>query len=202
MIHGVSVTYPDGERTVTALDQVSLDVAPGELVAVTGESGSGKSTLLSVAAGLTLPDAGTVTVDGSTAVVFQSPNLLGALSVREQLLVTDHVHGRRITSARRRRADSLLARVGLDGFGDRRIHQLSGGQRQRVNIARALMGDPALLLADEPTSALDHELSRRIVQLLRTLTDEDQLATVMVTHDRSQLDLADRVVEMRDGCLV
>ncbi|MGP9722624.1 ABC transporter ATP-binding protein [Corynebacterium sp. AOP40-9SA-29] len=197
----ICLTYPDGESTVTALDNVSLDVHAGELVAVVGESGSGKSTLLSVAAGLTTPDSGTVSTNGTTSVVFQSPNLLDALSVREQLLVTDHIAGRRITAARRRRADELLARVGLAGFGARRVAQLSGGQRQRVNIARALMPEPSLLLADEPTSALDQRLSRQVVDLLRDLTDERSLATVLVTHDRTQLDRADRVMQMHDGRL-
>ncbi|MDN6368145.1 ATP-binding cassette domain-containing protein, partial [Corynebacterium sp.] len=91
---------------------------------------------------------------------------------------------------------------GLSGYGHRRIHQLSGGQRQRVNIARALMGSPRLLLADEPTSALDAELSRTIVELLRDLTDEFGLATVLVTHDRRQLALADDVVTLHDGRVV
>lgn len=197
----VCVTYPDGEHTVAALDHVAFSACAGELTAVVGESGSGKSTLLSVAAGLSTPDTGSVDVNGSTGMVFQSANLLGPLTVREQLLVTDHIRGTRITRSRRRHADDLLSRVGLDGYGDRRIHQLSGGQRQRVNIARALTGDPALLLADEPTSALDHALSRRIVELLRELTTERGLATVLVTHDRSLLDQADRVVDMRDGRL-
>ena len=100
------------------------------------------------------------------------------------------------------KADVLLERVGLGGYGDRRVHQLSGGQRQRVNIARALTGSPRVLLADEPTSALDAALSRTIVGLLRGLTDELGLATVLVTHDRSQLDLADAVVTLRDGAVV
>lgn len=201
-LNDVSVTYPDGDRTVAALDHVHFSAHAGELTAVVGESGSGKSTLLSVAAGLSVPDTGAVDVHGSTGMVFQSANLLPALTVRDQLLVTDRIRGTRITRDRRRHADSLLTRVGLEGFGDRRIHQLSGGQRQRVNIARALTGDPSLLLADEPTSALDHALSHRIVELLRDLTTERGLATVLVTHDRSLLDHADHVVEMRDGQLV
>ncbi|WP_420099350.1 ABC transporter ATP-binding protein [Corynebacterium sp.] len=201
-LNDVSVTYPDGDRTVAALDHVHFSAHAGELTAVVGESGSGKSTLLSVAAGLSVPDTGAVDVHGSTGMVFQSANLLPALTVREQLLVTDRIRGTRITRDRRQHADSLLTRVGLEGFGDRRIHQLSGGQRQRVNIARALTGDPSLLLADEPTSALDHALSHRIVELLRDLTTERGLASVLVTHDRSLLDHADHVVEMRDGQLV
>lgn len=197
----VSVRYPDGDRTVTALDHVSLTAAPGTVTAVVGESGCGKSTLLSVAAGLTVPDAGQVHRD-RTGMVFQSANLFSSLRVREQLLIVDHIQGRRPGATEKRKADALLERVGLGGYGDRRVHQLSGGQRQRVNIARALTGSPRVLLADEPTSALDAALSRTIVGLLRGLTDELGLATVLVTHDRSQLDLADAVVTLRDGAVV
>lgn len=197
----VSVRYPDGDRTVTALDHVSLTAAPGTVTAVVGESGCGKSTLLSVAAGLTVPDAGQVHRD-RIGMVFQSANLFSSLRVREQLLIVDHIRGRRPGAAEKRKADALLERVGLGGYGDRRVHQLSGGQRQRVNIARALTGSPRVLLADEPTSALDAALSRTIVELLRGLTDELRLATVLVTHDRSQLDLADAVVTLRDGAVV
>ncbi|HAJ52852.1 MAG TPA: ABC transporter ATP-binding protein [Corynebacterium variabile] len=197
----VSVRYPDGDRTVTALDHVSLTAAPGTVTAVVGESGCGKSTLLSVAAGLTVPDAGQVHRD-RTGMVFQSANLFSSLRVREHLLIVDHIQGRRPGATEKRKADALLERVGLGGYGDRRVHQLSGGQRQRVNIARALTGSPRVLLADEPTSALDAALSRTIVGLLRGLTDELGLATVLVTHDRSQLDLADAVVTLRDGAVV
>lgn len=197
----VSVRYPDGDRAVTALDHVSLTAAPGTVTAVVGESGCGKSTLLSVAAGLTVPDAGQVHRD-RTGMVFQSANLFSSLRVREQLLIVDHIQGRRPGATEKRKADALLERVGLGGYGDRRVHQLSGGQRQRVNIARALTGSPRVLLAGEPTSALDAALSRTIVGLLRGLTDELGLATVLVTHDRSQLDLADAVVTLRDGAVV
>jgi putative ABC transport system ATP-binding protein len=217
----VTLTYPDGENRVTVLDGVSLQVAPGTMTAVTGESGCGKSTLLSVAAGLAVPDSGTVTVAGddlspgradgavrtrvrreSIGMVFQSPNLLASLRVREQLLIADHIRNQRpgrITRAIRptkARADDLLDRVGLAGLGDRRVSELSGGQRQRVNIARALTGSPQLLLADEPTSALDADRSRQIVRLLRELTDDLGLASVLVTHDRSHLDLVDDVLTL------
>lgn len=220
-ITDVSLIYPDGESTVTALDQVSMEVRQGEMTAVIGASGSGKSSLLSVAAGLTEPTTGEVSVAGHSldgaaeldrarirrehiGVIFQQANLLGSLTVRDQLLITDHIRGLRGRALRARidRAEELLARVGLEGFGSRRIHQLSGGQRQRVNIARALMGSPSLLLADEPTAALDAHLSHEIVGLLRTLTDDMQVATVMVTHDRSLLTLMDRVIEVRDGRIV
>lgn len=213
-----SVVYPDGSSTVTALDAVDLEVHSGELLALVGESGSGKSTLLSVAGALQTPTSGTVMVAGhdiqdlddagraklrreEIGFVFQQANLLGSLNAREQLLVTDHVRGIRGAElkARRERADELLARVGLEGKETRRIAQLSGGQRQRVNIARALMGSPSLLLADEPTSALDRRMSVEIVSLLSEITQEFDVATVMVTHDLSQLSYADTVVELIDG---
>ncbi|ADK29846.1 ABC transporter ATP-binding protein [Corynebacterium pseudotuberculosis] len=213
-----SVVYPDGSSTVTALDAVDLEVRSGELLALVGESGSGKSTLLSVAGALQTPTSGTVMVAGQDiqtlddagraklrrekiGFVFQQANLLGSLNAREQLLVTDHVRGIRGSKLRARydRADELLARVGLEGKENRKIAQLSGGQRQRVNIARALMGNPALLLADEPTSALDRRMSVEIVSLLSEITKEFDVATVMVTHDLSQLSYADNVVELIDG---
>lgn len=136
--------------------------------------------------------------------IFQQANLLASLTVRDQLLVTDHIRGLRGRALRERagRADELLDRVGLAGLGDRRMGQLSGGQRQRVNIARALMGQPVLLLADEPTAALDARLSRDIVTLLRGLTDDTGVATVMVTHDRSLLDAVDEVVTVADARVV
>lgn len=214
----VSVIYPDGQSTVTALDRVSLQARAGEMTAIVGESGSGKSSLLSVAAALLVPDSGTVSVAGvpldgvpeaerarvrreHIGIIFQQANLIGSLTARDQLLLTDHIRGLRGKALRERagRVSELLERVGLGGLGDRRMHQLSGGQRQRVNIARALMGSPGLLLADEPTSALDATRSRGIVELLRELTEETGAACVMVTHDRSLLDVFDAVTEVRDG---
>lgn len=221
ILEDVSLVYPDGESTVTALDRVSLQAHRGEMTALVGASGSGKSSLLSVAAGLVVPTTGAVSVAGqplegaaetdrarirreNIGVIFQQANLLGSLTVRDQLLITDHIRGLRGRALRARvgRADELLARVGLEGFGSRRMHQLSGGQRQRVNIARALMGSPSILLADEPTAALDAHLSRDIVRLLRELTDDMEVATIMVTHDRSLLNLTDHVIEVRDGRIV
>lgn len=197
-LRDVVVTYPDGQSRITALDGVSLDVRPGELTAVIGESGSGKSTLLSVAAGLIEPDSGSVEKYGTRGLIFQQANLLASLTAREQLLIIDHIAG---TKPRQDRADELLRFVGLEGLGNRRMNQLSGGQRQRVNIARALMGQPSVLLADEPTSALDSQLSREIAKLLRGVTDDFGTATLFITHDRSLLDYADRVVEVKDGKL-
>lgn len=223
---GVTLEYPDGTtpegktRTVTALNSVDFRAERGTMTALVGESGSGKSSLLAVAGALVSPTSGSVRINGREAVgtsekvraglrrdeigvVFQQPNLIPSLTAREQLLVADHIRGVRgkELKKRHRAADELLARVGLEGQGDRRPHQLSGGQRQRVNIARALMGNPVLLLADEPTSALDHERSLEIVELLREVTREFEVATVMVTHETDLLDHMDAVVTMRDGKL-
>ncbi|WP_288857715.1 ABC transporter ATP-binding protein [uncultured Corynebacterium sp.] len=208
MLHmeNVTVTYQDGEDTLTALDNVSFDANPGHLTFIIGESGSGKSTLLSAAAGLLTPDSGTVLVDATPVsdevrlqkigMIFQQANLIGALNVRDQLLVTDHIRG---VKPRVDRANELLAEVGLDGLGDRSMQQLSGGQRQRVGIARALMGDPKLILADEPTAALDSERSHEIVALLRTLVEEHDIACGFVTHNASLISESDEVVRVRDG---
>ncbi|ERS50020.1 ATP-binding cassette domain-containing protein [Corynebacterium kefirresidentii] len=195
-IRNATVTYQDGETTTTALADASLKAESNSLTAIVGESGSGKSTLLSVAAGLITPDSGFVQVDGTRSIIFQQANLLSSLNVRDQLLIMDHIAGRKL---RPQRADELLDFVGLAGMGNRRMGQMSGGQRQRVNIARALMEQPDLLLADEPTSALDSHLSQEIIRLLRDVTQEMKTATVLVTHDRSLLTFADRVVEVKDG---
>lgn len=208
MLHmkDVTVTYQDGEDTLTALDNISFDANPGHLTFIIGESGSGKSTLLSAAAGLLKPDSGTILVDATPVsdevrlqkigMIFQQANLIGALNVRDQLLVTDHIRG---VKPRVDRANELLAEVGLDGLGDRSMQQLSGGQRQRVGIARALMGEPKLILADEPTAALDSERSHEIVALLRTLVQEHDIACGFVTHNASLISERDEVVRVSDG---
>ncbi|MEV2277461.1 ABC transporter ATP-binding protein [Nocardiopsis sp. NPDC049922] len=216
-LHDVTLTFPDGDGVVTALDRVSVRVAPGELAAVVGPSGSGKSSLLAVAATLVRPDSGDVVVGGTdtlglrsrelaalrlreVGIVFQQPNLLGSLTAVEQLQVTDHMRGR---SPRESRAAALetLAAVGLSGKEHRRPHQLSGGERQRVNIARALVGRPSVLLVDEPTAALDHERGARIMDLLAEATRAFDVAALLVTHDTEHLGVAARVLEMRDGRL-
>ncbi|MER5389013.1 ABC transporter ATP-binding protein [Saccharopolyspora sp. NPDC002686] len=211
------VTYPDGDRVLTAVDEVNLQVDAGQLVAVVGPSGSGKSSLLAVAATLLRPDSGRVVIGGvdtgglsaagrarlrlaEVGIVFQQPNLLASLTAVEQILAAHHMRGRSVRQQRRAAAE-LLAAVGLDGKQHRRPHQLSGGERQRVNIARALSGRPSVLLVDEPTAALDHDRGRQIVELLAEITRQHQVATVMVTHDTEHLEHADEVVEMRDGRL-
>jgi putative ABC transport system ATP-binding protein len=217
-LSGVTLTYPDGTGRLTALDRVGLDVPAGSLTAVVGPSGSGKSSLLAVAATLTEPDAGEVVVDGTptrglsrraraalrrtrVGIVFQQPNLLPALTAAEQLQVVAHLGGRRSRAALRERGRELLATVGLGGCAHRRPHELSGGQRQRVNLARALVGRPAVLLVDEPTSALDRAAGAAVMELVGDLTRAHGVATVLVTHDVGHLHAADHVVALRDGRL-
>lgn len=202
-LNDVTVAFKDGQETRTVLDHLEFTAKPGEMTFIVGESGSGKSTLLSVAAGLIQPDSGTAKLNGEVVdndvrrdkigMIFQQANLIAALNVRDQLLVTDHIRG---IKPRRGRAEELLATVGLEGLGNRRIGEMSGGQRQRVGIARALMGEPALLLADEPTAALDADRSQEIVALLRQLTTERGIACGFVTHDRSLIENSDEVFEL------
>ncbi|WP_269937679.1 ABC transporter ATP-binding protein [Arthrobacter sp. HY1533] len=213
----VTLEYPDGEGTLKALDAVDLAVPAGQFVSLVGPSGSGKSSLLAVAATLVKPSSGLVMIDGVDAtalgekalaelrrdkvgIIFQQPNLLASLTSIEQLVITDHLRGKPLKAATARAAE-LLDLVGLADCGNKRPHQLSGGQRQRVNIARALMAQPKVLLVDEPTAALDHERSASIVQLLREVTDEFKVATIMVTHDTEFVPLTDAVATMRDGVL-
>lgn len=214
---GVTLEYADGEGTLKALDNVSMHLPAGEVLSLVGPSGSGKSSLLAVAATLIRPTAGRVEVAGvdtstlddagrttlrrrRVGLIFQQPNLLPSLTALEQLIITDRLRGLR-TGASASRARELLDLVGLSAAANKRPHQLSGGQRQRVNIARALMGNPALMLVDEPTAALDHERSESIVKLLVELTGEFGFGTVMVTHDTDFVPLTDAVATMRDGRL-
>lgn len=217
-LEDITLTYADGDGRLTALDGVSLDVPAGTLTAVVGPSGSGKSSLLAVAATLVTPDRGRVVVGGTETaslsaaeraelrrrrmgIVFQQPNLLASLTALEQVELMARLDGRGRSGAgeARRRARGLLDTVGLTDLAHRRPHQLSGGQRQRVGIARALMNEPAVLLVDEPTSSLDHERGAAVLDLLGRLTREWETATVLVTHDRARLAVADRVVELMDG---
>lgn len=212
---GVTLTHGDGDSIVTALDDVSLSVEPGELLAVVGPSGAGKSSLLAVAGGLTRPDSGDVRVGGSDLVgasrrqlatirrtrigfVFQSGNLIPALTAVDQLRLPLQL-GR---VADPRDPMELLEEVGMAERAKRRPHQLSGGERQRVGIARALMTRPQLLLVDEPTAALDRARSQEVVALLAREAHQHGVATVMVTHDHDVLHHCDRVLEMMDGRLL
>ncbi|NUU04916.1 ABC transporter ATP-binding protein [Leifsonia sp. C5G2] len=213
----VTLTFPDGDARITAVDHVSLTARPGVVTGITGPSGSGKSSLLAVAATLIRPDSGRVLVDDVDAagltrreatalrrdrigIVFQQSNLLPALTAREQLLVMAELGGRRDRRGDvRRRADELLDAVGLAAHAGKRPAQLSGGQRQRVAIARALVHEPSVLLVDEPTSALDQERGAAIMQLIQDLSRDRGTATLLVTHDLVHRGALDELVTMVDG---
>lgn len=217
----ITLTFPDGEDRITAVDNVSLTAHPGTVTAVTGPSGSGKSSLLAVAATLIRPEGGQVLIDDidatklkpreaaqlrrdSIGIVFQQPNLIPSLTASEQLTVMNELgapHHRRNRAAAAARAGALLDEVGLGAHSNKRPHQLSGGQRQRVNIARALMNNPSLLVIDEPTSALDQERGARIIDLIVRLTGERNTSTLLVTHDLVHLPRMHGVVHMVDGRL-
>lgn len=197
-----------------ALDDVSLQMAPGEFLALLGPSGSGKTTLLRILAGLDYPDEGTVTQAGrdflatsarerNIGLVFQHYALFRHLTVHENVAFGLRVRPRRRRPARaqiREQVERLLKRVQLEELGDRYPSQLSGGQRQRVALARALAVEPELLLLDEPFGALDAQVRVTLRRWLRELHEELQLTTVFVTHDQEEaLELADRIAVMNRG---
>ncbi|HZV74312.1 MAG TPA: ABC transporter ATP-binding protein [Conexibacter sp.] len=208
---------PDGE-TIRAVDDVSLTVAGGELVAVYGPSGSGKSTLLYLAAGLTRPDAGSVHFEGrdlatlsrraaaqhrrsGLGFVFQSSRLVPGLPAIDNAalkLMTEGVS----RSEARRRVLPLLDRLGLGARADHRTVQLSRGERHRVALARALANDPRLVMADEPTGSLDSRSGTEVLTLLAEVCRERGIGVVLVTHDPAGASFADRVHRLRDGRLV
>ncbi|PZE90268.1 ABC transporter ATP-binding protein [Curtobacterium sp. MCLR17_039] len=215
----VTLTFPDGDSRITAVDRVSLTAPSGVVTGITGPSGSGKSSLLAVAATLIRPDSGHVWINdvdaatlspneattlrrGQVGIVFQQSNLIESLTARAQLLVMAELGGgHRDRTAVRTRADALLAAVGLAEHRGKRPAQLSGGQRQRVAIARALVNTPSVLLVDEPTSALDQERGAEIMALIARLTHEQGTATMLVTHDLVHRDALDRLVTVVDGRL-
>ncbi len=214
---GVTVAVPDGPDTLTILDDVSLTVAQGEIVSLVGASGSGKSTLLAVAGLLRTPTAGRIRIAGSDVdglsprsitklrarsigLIFQTPNLFPSLTALEQVELVAHVAGR-LDGRARERARDLLGDVGLGDRMRNRPAELSGGERQRVGIARALMGDPELLLADEPTSALDDERGRAVIELIVTEARRCGAGTIIVTHHPAQLPAASRTLHLAGGHL-
>ena len=204
IVRGLGATL--GGRVV--LHDVSLDVAPGEVVALTGASGAGKTTLLRAIAGL-LPATGTILAGGQPAIVFQQHALANRLTARDNVLVGGlgrigfwRAALRLWPRAERASADACLARVGLEGLGARRADKLSGGQRQRVAIARALHQRARILLADEPVASLDPALAAEVLALLRDLARRDRLAVLVSLHQHDLAGrFADRTLHLEDGCL-
>jgi putative ABC transport system ATP-binding protein len=210
--------YGSGDTAVRALDNVSLHVEPGEFVAVMGPSGCGKSTLLHLLGGLDRPTSGSVTIDGhnlsdlsdakltelrrhKVGFIFQFFNLIPVLNAVENAALPVTLDGVRQAEARERATD-WLRKVGLDDRLDHRPDQMSGGQQQRVAVARALVANPALILADEPTGNLDTRASEEIAALLRQVANEWGRSVVIVTHDPRIAAHADRIIFLKDGAIV
>jgi putative ABC transport system ATP-binding protein len=207
--------FGHGRTAVHALRGVSLELAPGRLLAVRGRSGSGKTTLLNILGGLDLPTAGTVRVNGEdlrrmsdrqrimlrrTAIgfVFQSFGLIPYLTAAENASMPLRI-ARADAQVARDRVARVLDLVGLTGHAEHRPAELSGGQQQRVGIARALAQGPQLLIADEPTGHLDTAQGLRILGLLREIADSEGTAIIVSSHDRRVTDFADAVLHLQDG---
>jgi putative ABC transport system ATP-binding protein len=215
VLQDVRRVYGRGSNTVTALNGISINFAPGTFTAVMGPSGSGKSTFLHCAAGLDRPTSGNVFIDGQALAglserrltelrrerigfVFQSFNLLPALTVWQNVTLPQELDGRRVNRAAVR---AVLDRVGLTDKRKNRPGELSGGQQQRVAIARALVARPAVIFADEPTGALDTQTAADVLELLREPVRTQGQTVVMVTHDPVAASYADQVVFLADGVL-
>jgi putative ABC transport system ATP-binding protein len=213
---GVTRRYGEGEAAVDALRGVSLQVKPGELVAVMGPSGSGKSTLMHLLAALDKPTSGTVAIAGQDVgslsdsdvtklrrehigFVFQFFNLLPMLDAEENIRLPLTIAGEKADPAF---FENLLKRVGLTDRRSHRPAELSGGQQQRVAIARALVSQPSVVFADEPTGNLDSKTGAEILELLRASAEELNQTMVMVTHDANAATIADRVLFLADGVIV
>ncbi len=210
----LSVSYlREKGQSALALDDVSLSLDTGQVLAVLGPSGSGKSTLLRAIAGLEVLDAGRVLWEGDDitalpvhrrgfALMFQDGQLFAHRSVASNVAYALQIARMPVLEQRDRVAE-LLALVGLEGFGDRRVTELSGGEQQRVALARALAARPRLLLLDEPLSSLDRELRERLGHDLRRILVETGTTALFVTHDQGEAALvADRIAIMMDSCLV
>jgi len=211
--------YSKGDNEVRALDGVSMEVEPGEFMAVVGPSGSGKTTLLNIIGCLDKPSSGRVVYEGADlgsatqqalsdyrkdriSFIFQSYNLIPVLTVAENVELPLVIEKRRDKAAMRAKALEMLAAVGLEGKANRFPRELSGGQEQRVAIARALVKDPSVVLADEPTANLDSHTAEEIVNLMKAINASRGTTFVFSTHDKLVMQHARRVVTIRDGRLV
>jgi len=214
----VSKIYRQDSVAVRALDEVDLEIPRGDFLCLYGPSGSGKTTLLNVIGGLDRPSSGEVVVDGQRidnmesgrlarlrlhriGFVFQAYNLIPVLSARENVEFVMQLQGVP-AAARRARALAILREVGLEGLEDRRPGELSGGQQQRVAVARAIVAEPALVLADEPTANLDSRTAENLMQLLVQMNREHGVTFVFSTHDRLVMDFSRRLIGLRDGRIV
>jgi putative ABC transport system ATP-binding protein len=214
-LEGLARDYQTPAHTVKALKGIDFSVERGQLVAVRGRSGSGKTTLLNLIGGLDRPTAGTVRIDGSDVTtmdepdlvklrrekigfIFQAFGLIPILTAAENVEIPLRMM-RAAVSDRKQRVGMLLDMVGLSDRVEHRPHELSGGEQQRVGIARALANNPPLLLADEPTGQLGSRTGRSIMNLIKQPVASEGVTAIVSTHDSALIDLADRVVDLRDG---
>ena len=214
----VTKTYGEGHTQVTAIANASLQVQQGQFVSLLGPSGSGKTTLISMIGGLLTPTSGTIRLGNEVissmskkeltrlsaervCIVFQSSILVPFLTARENLLYVASLPKNHDRKAAAKRADNLLAELGLSERANNVPEKLSGGERQRVAIGRALMNDPDLVLVDEPTAALDTALGRQVVELLAREVKQRGKTGIMVTHDLRMVEYTDEVFEILDGKL-
>lgn len=215
-IQNLSKTYGSGDTMVKALDNVSFSVDKGEFVAIVGPSGSGKSTLLHILGGVDTPTSGKVIIDKTDiskldetalaifrrrqiGLVYQFYNLIPILTVDENLTLPLLLDGRKPD---KRQIADMVERLGLSKRLTHLPNQLSGGQQQRVSIGRALINNPAIMLADEPTGNLDSENSKEIISLLRRFNKEFNQTVIIITHDERIALSADRVISIEDGKIV
>lgn len=206
-------TYGKGDTMVKALDNVSFSVEKGEFLAIIGPSGSGKSTLLHILGGVDVQTSGSVVINQTDisnldetalaifrrrqiGLIYQFYNLIPILTVQENLTLPLLLDGRKPD---KKQIDTLVKRLGLENRLDHLPNQLSGGQQQRVSIGRALVNNPALMLADEPTGNLDSENSKEIISLLRQFNKEFNQTVIIITHDEKIANSADRVITIEDG---
>lgn len=206
-------TYGKGDTMVKALDNVSFSVEKGEFVAIIGPSGSGKSTLLHILGGVDVPTKGSVVINQTDisnldetalaifrrrqiGLIYQFYNLIPILTVQENLTLPLLLDGRKPDE---KQISTLVKRLGLENRLDHLPNQLSGGQQQRVSIGRALVNNPALVLADEPTGNLDSENSKEIISLLRQFNKDFNQTVIIITHDEKIANSADRVITIEDG---
>lgn len=206
-------TYGKGDTMVKALDNVSFSVEKGEFVAIIGPSGSGKSTLLHILGGVDVPTKGSVVINQTDisnldetalaifrrrqiGLIYQFYNLIPILTVQENLTLPLLLDGRKPDE---KQISTLVKRLGLENRLDHLPNQLSGGQQQRASIGRALVNNPALMLADEPTGNLDSENSKEIISLLRQFNKDFNQTVIIITHDEKIANSADRVITIEDG---
>lgn len=208
-------TYAVENRRITVLEDVSLSIAPGEFVVITGSSGSGKTTLLTLLSGLDQPSSGHVAIQGQAITgatedelapirnrmigfVFQSFHLVPSMTAKENIMFPAEIRGEKDAE---KAALRLLKRVGLADRADNMPSQLSGGEKQRVSLCRAMINQPKLLFADEPTGNLDSENGNRVLTQLLDLKTEQGATLILVTHNPEIARAADRVLTLEDGRL-